>query len=168
MPFLFSSLLMRRLFIFSVRWMCSAWHGSRWGVLSYLWGKCHFLFVIPVESGSHIAQNLNMSRQASLHACMLCRSVVSSSLCPMDCSPPGSSVHRIFQARILEWVSISFSRGSSWPRDWTGVSCLTGRFFTTEPPRKTRNMALDQQINEQKIFCYFLLGELGGTQWMPW
>ena len=36
---------------------------------------------------------------------------------PMGCSPPGSSVHRIFPARILEWVAISFSRGSSWPRD---------------------------------------------------
>ena len=44
---------------------------------------------------------------------------------PMDCSPPGSSVHRIFQARILEWVAISFFRGSSWPRDWTLVSCVS-------------------------------------------
>ena len=42
----------------------------------------------------------------------------------MDCSPPGSSVHRILQARILEWVAISFSRGSSWPRDRTHVSCI--------------------------------------------
>ena len=40
----------------------------------------------------------------------------------MDCSPPSSSVHGIFQARILEWVAISFSRGSSWLRDWTQVS----------------------------------------------
>ena len=41
---------------------------------------------------------------------------------PMDCSPPGSSVRGILQARILEWVAISFSRGSSPPRDWTWVS----------------------------------------------
>ena len=46
----------------------------------------------------------------------------------MTCSPPGSSVHRILQARILEWVAIPFSRGSSWPRDWT--SCIAGQFFT--------------------------------------
>ena len=39
-----------------------------------------------------------------------------------DCSPPGSSVPGISQARVLEWVAISFSRGSSWPRDWTHVS----------------------------------------------
>ena len=44
----------------------------------------------------------------------------------MDCSPPGSSVHGIFQARILEWVIISFSRRSSPPRDQTWISCLAG------------------------------------------
>ena len=43
---------------------------------------------------------------------------------PMDCSPPGSSVHGVSQARILEWVAVSYSRGSSRPRDWTRVSCV--------------------------------------------
>ena len=43
---------------------------------------------------------------------------------PMDCVPPGSSVHEIFQARILEWVAISFSRRTSWPRDQTQISCI--------------------------------------------
>ena len=46
------------------------------------------------------------------------------------CDPIDYTVHRILQARILEWVTISFSRGSSWPRNWTGVSCILGRFFT--------------------------------------
>ena len=49
---------------------------------------------------------------------------------PMECSPPGSSVHEILQARILEWVAILFSRGSSQPRDHTQVSCIAGRLFT--------------------------------------
>ena len=49
---------------------------------------------------------------------------------PMDCSPPGSSVHEILQARILEWVAISFSRGSSQPKDQTEVSHIAGRLFT--------------------------------------
>ena len=53
---------------------------------------------------------------------------------PMNCK--GSSVRGISQARILEWVIISFFRGSSRPKDWTHVSCLVGRFFTTEPPGK--------------------------------
>ena len=62
-------------------------------------------------------------RAKSLQSCL--------TLCdPMDCSPPGSSVHGIFQARILEWVAISFSRRSSWPRDWTWVSRVLGRRFT--------------------------------------
>ena len=50
---------------------------------------------------------------------------------PMDCSPPGSSVRGILQARILEWVAISFSRGSPQPRDRTWVSHTAGRFLTT-------------------------------------
>ena len=54
----------------------------------------------------------------------------------MDCSPPGSSIHGIFQARMLEWVAISFSRGSSWPRDQTRVSWIAGRHLSSESPRK--------------------------------
>ena len=49
---------------------------------------------------------------------------------PIDCSPPGSSIHGILQARILEWVVVTFSRGSSQPRDQTWVSCIAARFFT--------------------------------------
>ena len=49
---------------------------------------------------------------------------------PMDCSLPGSSVHGIFQARILEWIAISFSRGSSWPRGRAQVSLIACRRFT--------------------------------------
>ena len=49
---------------------------------------------------------------------------------PMDCSPQGSSVHGIFQARILEWVAIPLSRGSSRPSDWTLVCSIAGRFLT--------------------------------------
>ena len=56
-------------------------------------------------------------------------SVVSDSCDPMDCSLPGSSIHGIFQARILEWVAISFLRGSSQPRDQTQLSCIAGRLL---------------------------------------
>ena len=49
---------------------------------------------------------------------------------PMNCSPPGSSVHGILQARIMEWVATAFSRGSSRPRDQIQVSHIAGRFFT--------------------------------------
>ena len=69
-------------------------------------------------------------------ACMHAKSI---QLCltlndPMDCSPPGSSVHGILQARILEWVAMPFSRGSSPPGMKSHLFCspaLAGRFFTT-------------------------------------
>ena len=57
---------------------------------------------------------------------------------PMDCSLPGSSIHGIFQARVLEWVAIAFSRGSSWPRDWTQVSHIAGRCFTVWATREVQ------------------------------
>ena len=55
---------------------------------------------------------------------------------PMVSSPPGSSVHGILQARILERVAIPFSRGSSQPRNQTQVSCIAGRFFTNWATRE--------------------------------
>ena len=60
-----------------------------------------------------------------------------------DCSPPGSSIHGILQARILEWVAISFSRGSSQPRDWTQVSCNA---LTSEPPGKPLTDLISQGL----------------------
>ena len=74
---------------------------------------------------------------------------------PMDCSLPGSSVSGIFQARILKWVVISFSRGSSRPRDWTCASCIAGRFFTAEPPGKPH---ADQSQWQKPVSTY---------QWQP-
>ena len=60
-------------------------------------------------------------------------------LCDIDCSPPGSSVHEILQARILEWVVISSTRGSSQPGDLNHVSWIAGRFFTAEQSRKPKD-----------------------------
>jgi len=57
---------------------------------------------------------------------------------PMDCSLPGSSVHGISQARILQWVAIFFSRGSAQPRDQTWVSWIAGRFFTIWATREAQ------------------------------
>ena len=58
----------------------------------------------------------------------------------IDCSIPGSSVHEIFQARILERVANPFPRGSSWLRDWTRVSHIAGRFFTVWVTREARGL----------------------------
>ena len=74
----------------------------------------------------------------SLLWCMLCSATQSCpTLCdPVDCNPPGSFVHGILRAKILESVAISFTRASSLPRDRTHIPCIAGRFFTTEPPGK--------------------------------
>ena len=75
------------------------------------------------------------------------RSVVSDSL--WSHNPPGSSVHEILQARILLWVAFLFSRGSSWPRDWTQVSCTAGGFFTVWATRKAQNLCKDTETGHQ-------------------
>ena len=62
---------------------------------------------------------------------------MSDSCDPMDCSLPGFSDYGILQARILEWIAISFSRGSSRLRNWTQLSCVAGRFFTDRAVRET-------------------------------
>ena len=79
-------------------------------------------------------------------ACMRAKSLQSCpTLCdPMDCSPPGSSVHGILQVRILKWVAMPSSRGTSQPRDH--VSCIAGGFFTPGPPRKP-TLLRSQQFN---------------------
>ena len=71
---------------------------------------------------SHTAEYLCESESEVAQSCP--------TLCdPVDCSPPGSSIHEILPAGILEWVTISFSSGSSWPRDRTQVSRIAGRRF---------------------------------------
>ena len=94
------------------------------------------LILVYVESESEVAQ--------------LCPSLWD----PMDCSLPGFSVHGIFQARVLEWVAISFSRGSSCPRDRTQVSCIAGRCFTLWATRVNAHLCVQfsfTQISSSEI-----------------
>ena len=62
---------------------------------------------------------------------------------PMDCSSPGSSVHGILQEKMLEWVTIAFSKGFSQHRDKTQVSCIADRFFTIWATREAHKMGKD-------------------------
>ena len=73
----------------------------------------------------------------------------------MGCNPPGSSVHGILKARILEWVVISFSRRSSQPRNWTQVSRIAGRFFTS---KATREALTFKHMPEKLNFSWWELG----------
>ena len=93
------------------------------------------LFSLPQET----AKSILLIRMSNSVLCMFSSSflvsdgglvTMSDSCNPIDCSLPGSSVHGILHARILEWVAISLPRVSSQPRNQTWVSCLAGRFFT--------------------------------------
>ena len=77
----------------------------------------------------------------------------------MDFSPPGSSVHGILQARILQWVAISFSSGSSRPRDKTWVSYITGIFFTNWATR---------EVQRTKAFSILLLSDTHNNNHPIW
>ena len=81
--------------------------------------------------------------------------------CPTICDamnwrPPGSSVHGILQARILEWVGIPFSRRSSWPKDWTQVSHSTGRFFTFWATREAQSESVSHSVLSNSLWPHGL------------
>jgi len=70
----------------------------------------------------------------------------------MVCNPPGTSVYGFLQARILEWVAISFSNWSSQPRDWTQVSNIAGGFFTSWATREAQPLgqAIKLELSHKK------------------
>ena len=72
----------------------------------------------------------------------------------MDSSLPGSAFHGIFQARILEWAAISFSRGSSQPRDQTQVSCIADRRFTVWATKEAHRVSWNQSsMDTEEELC---------------
>ena len=80
---------------------------------------------------------LGLDRWLTSMCVCVCVVQLCTTLCnPVNYSPPGSSVNGILQARIMEWVAIPFSRGSSWLRDRPPVSCIAGRFFTVWATRE--------------------------------
>ena len=94
--------------------------------------KCHRAWCGLITLQAHIS---------SVWSCCCLVTQSCPTLCdPMNYSQPDLSVHEISQARLPEWVAISLSKGSSQHRDWTHVSCLAGRFFTTEPPGKPQRV----------------------------
>ena len=72
---------------------------------------------------------------------------------PMDISLPGSSIHGIFQARVLEWSAIAFSNGSSRPGDGSRISCIARRVFTTEPLGKPLCVCTLSHFSHVRLFA---------------
>ena len=76
------------------------------------------------------------------------------------CDPMDYTVHRILQARILEWVACPFSSRSSQPRNWTGISCIAGKFFTNWAIREAK-VSSDRELHpkhslDSHVFCFTL------------
>ena len=87
---------------------------------------------VLTSMGSHRVGHDRSDLAAAAAVIQLCLT-----LChPMDCSPPGTSAHRLLQVRMMKWVAIPFSKGSSQPRDQTQVSHIAGRFFTLWATKK--------------------------------
>ena len=111
-------------------------------------------FVLPIEAFSPYPHPLHPYSPAELG--VVCCLVAQLCLCPTPCkplyySPPGSSVHGIPQARILEWVAISFSRGSSSPRDQTQVSRIAGLCFNLWATREAPWWLYLQKGKKKKV-----------------
>ena len=101
--------------------------------------------------------------------CVCVRAHARGQSCPtlcntMDCSLPGSSVHGIFQASVLEWVAISSSRLSSQPRNQTSVSCMTGRFFTIWTTWEALEKVKAPKSGLQIQVCFFIVYCEGKTK----
>ena len=86
------------------------------------------------------SQTVWLTKFVIVHACLVAQSC-STPCDAMKCSPPGPSFQGILQRRILEWVTISFFRGSSWHRDWTWISCFAGGFFIIWATREDHLLA---------------------------
>ena len=84
---------------------------------------------------------------------------------PMDCSLQGSSLHGILLARVLEWVAISFSRGSSWPRDRTLVSCIPGRHFNLWATREVCYLIGWKGKNNRVVRACLEVAHVSGRLW---
>ena len=127
--------------------MSHARNKNMWSIKNAVNRKCH-----------QLSFDLALNK---LCCAVLSCSVMSDSATPWIVAYQAPLSMRILQAKILEWVAISFSRGSSWPRNRTHISCIADGFFTVEPPGKPqvyfRTMYLFSFLNEWKILNYVAL-----------
>ena len=125
-------------------------------LLKLIWCQSDTLSSIFVEAEMCTALSRGYFLFLFLHSCVCLGAQWQLALWdPVDFSPSGSSVHGLHQARRLEWVVILFSRGSSWPREWTRVSCTVGRFFAIWATREARFYICILPLSQEHLFIYF-------------
>ena len=125
---------------------------DHWRLRAHMSKLSVVLVRVPILSWGHCSYELMCVHAKSLQSCLTLRN-------PMDCSLPGSSVYGILQARILEWVAISFSRGSSRPRNWTQV--LHSRQILYQLSYEgSPNAAYEDKVSSSKKFTK--------SQWGQW
>ena len=118
--------------------------------LPELWGDSLSNLSYEHKMGQYINKLLYYFQTLDFRSCpTLCYS--------MDCSPPDSSVHGILQVRILEWVAIPFSRGSSWTKDQILVSCIAGRFFMVWATREALIILFWNLRFQVKVYKFLIL-----------
>ena len=143
----------------SVRWKLPFPHSGLH--ILFFW----FIFLHWICSISYLQYSLSYEEKV-VQACLTLWD-------PTNCSLPGSSVYGILQARMLEWVAIPFSRGFSWPRNWTWVSCIAGNFFTIWATSEASNVVYLILNKIYSIYFNFLFYHLASPirmyiLWVLW
>ena len=119
---------------------------SHWNLMCFLYSHPISIKTNHISSAQWPDVNCGYHTGFFLRLLLVAQSVMSNSPWPLNCSLPGFSIHRFLQARILECVAIPFFTGSSWPRTWTQLSCIAGRFFNLWVTREAPFQVLRGQI----------------------
>ena len=128
------------LFIYSIVYNSQDMEAAKMSIGRWLHEAMWYIFIVDNYSVRKrnlvICDNMDRSRKWKTLGAKLCLTLCD----PMNCSPPGFSVRGILQARILEWVAMSSSRGSSQARDWTQISCSASRLFAAWTKREAQHL----------------------------
>ena len=132
---------------------------GRWCLKFFMHSSASHTLIFKRTISVPFKLNLKLTQHCKSTICA--QSVSRVQLCDlMDCIPPESSVHGVLQARILEWVVISYSTRSSWPRDWTHISCIGRQIlyhFATSKIIKNQlyfNKKIISKVNEALVYYY--------------
>ena len=144
----------------------STWNSDQYYTAAWMRGGLGRMdtCICMAEALHCLPETITMLFVSSLCFCVLVTQSFLTLYDPMDCSPPDSSVRRILQVRILQWVAIPFSRGSSRPRVWTGSPALQADPLLSETPR---NPLIEYTPIQNVFFCFFKIDVLMAIMYDP-